>query len=87
MNILTDRETRALILSVLEARRLAGRPGATEDELEVVIDWATQTRLDMAALDLALDGKLLLDVRGGEVTFNLAKHLVRQREEVAGVAR
>ena len=77
---LTDDEVSRLILSVLEMRHLTGQNGATEAELTEVVDWAKQVRIEHAALDLVLDGKLLLDVRDGEMHFCLPKRLVQQGE-------
>lgn len=64
--MISDEEARALILLLLKSR---GEQGAAESEMCVILDWAHQARTNECLLDLALQGKVDIDVVDGEPYF------------------
>lgn len=70
VELFSDEETRALILSLAHSRGLQGR-AFNDDDLEKLEAWATQTRVNNTLLDLILGGYVRCDVDAqGEVTFS-----------------
>lgn len=66
-DILTVEDWKALIMAI--GRRRGGK-GFSDDELEIIGDWALETKVNYAALQCVLDGRINLDVRGdGELLF------------------
>ena len=66
-DVLTDEQTQAVCLALLTSR---GTLGATEDELELLVDWARQAVTMHSMLELVLHGVVQVDVLPtGEITF------------------
>ena len=63
---LTEDDVESLALSLLKSR---GRLGATQNEIQQVIDWAVQARTDQALLNLTLSGELLVAINDGLIVF------------------
>lgn len=65
---LTEREVEILILRLGTTRHERG--GFTMAEVQVLVDWAEQTRVDGSLLRLVLEGKIAVDVTpDGELAF------------------
>lgn len=63
--LLSDREAVIITYGAL----LAHGGKATRDELQKVMDWAIEARLDAAALDMALSGRIVVTAKGGEIAY------------------
>jgi hypothetical protein len=69
VGMVTLEETAVLISALLTAR---GKRGATEAEMQQVYDWAVDTRIDYAMLNLVLGGKAYVDINAeGELVYGL----------------
>lgn len=69
--VLSDSEVEAVIFAFMRARRSRT---FTEDEARKVLDWAVDARLSAAALKLAIEGRMNVDVReDGEIIYSLNK--------------
>lgn len=78
--ILTPEEVETLILSLVEARK---ERGATEDEMTLVVKWASQVKVDTVLLRGVLDKRILVDVApDGEILFSLTEKGKRYVEEI-----
>jgi hypothetical protein len=47
-----------------------GQESFTEEDVDKVYDWALKTRLDVAFLELVLNGKLAINTQGKEFMFS-----------------
>jgi hypothetical protein len=64
--ILSDDETRRLFKSALRARP----EGVSEDDLKEIYNWAVGVRIDSAALNLVLEGRINISLKNGEPCFS-----------------
>lgn len=65
-HLLSDTEMQTLIKALAQSK---GATGFTEAEAKTLIEWAQQTRFNVMALDMALDGAVRVTVTDGEVRF------------------
>ncbi len=63
-SLLSEAEERAVVLSALKG---APGKGVTEAECAQALTWAKEARLHSVLLDLVLDGRINLVLRGGKV--------------------
>lgn len=63
IEILTAEEMRTVIAAL--------RGEYTEEEAQIVVDWAIKASIDEAMLEGVLEGKIELTVREGEVVFHV----------------
>lgn len=63
--LLSDREAVIITYGAL----LAHGGKATREELSAVMDWAIEARIDAAALDMALSGRIVVTAKGGEIAY------------------
>ena len=78
--ILSDREAALIVMGAIVAH--GGE--ATEAELHAVLDWAIEARMDAAALQMALDGKIVVSARGGRIVYR--KTTEDERERIVSAA-
>lgn len=74
-----DEVDRILLCLAVEA----GDTGFTEEDAEKILDWAHSVRIGSAMLKLALDGKIGLSFKDGEVAANLLSDERRERVATA----
>lgn len=63
--LLSDDEMERLIMATVEGHTLAGQQGATRQQIDAVLAWAEQTRVDMTFLSLILKGEVAVTHDGG----------------------
>ena len=63
ISMISDQEAKEIILSACKVR------AHTEDDLKVLVKWAESARMDNALVDGVLDGRLLVFLDEGEITF------------------
>ena len=64
--LLLDGEIKAILRSVLSSRQ---ERGASEFELQCVLEWANKVRIDSALLDSILEGRIRIDWKDDDVVF------------------
>ena len=69
IEILTEDEVQAIIMAVLDDGE-----AHEEAEMERCVEWAKDTRVNAAVLQLVLDGKLIVGVKDGKIAFNGKKN-------------
>lgn len=75
--VLEDDEIEFLIASLRD-----GQPnGFSEDDVQVVTDWAETARIDSLLLEMVFKGDLVLSVSDREICFNLSPQGERRYNE------
>jgi hypothetical protein len=68
LNTLTDEEAQKFIMALAYTRK---EEGFTEEEAQVVLDWAHGAVVDHALFTAVLNGDMFPDVKEGEVVFGI----------------
>ena len=69
--VLIEDEVRALLLALLTFRK---DTGATEAEMEKVIDWAMKVKMESTILQCVFEGNIVIDVtESGQVLFAISE--------------
>lgn len=69
--VLTQEEVEALILATIRGHERNGR-GATEEDIRIVADWASEVRTDAALLRLLVDGDAVVTSVQDDGDFTVA---------------
>lgn len=70
MTILTEHEQELIILRALES---TAPDSMSEDDLMILLNWATQVRVDGTCLDMFIKGQLTVRIVNGEPAFGLSQ--------------
>ena len=61
-------DIQTIILALMNSR---GSKGANEDEIDLVVSWAHQAKINATLLELVLKQIIAIDLIGGEISFKV----------------